>query len=163
MRQPCILTTATLRRTHQQVTFLRFVSLCLRSCVPRKLVISFRLSSRTVFMVIHILLQVLRMLQEPGGLVVELISPLPTCLKKTWSTFMGCAVLVPSFPRKLCGMLDNVVQFVSVLEVPSSSSQVQKAACDKFDPSFYSKFKSWCDDYFLIKVSIRHSKELERC
>ncbi|KAG0451660.1 hypothetical protein HPP92_026101 [Vanilla planifolia] len=29
--------------------------------------------------------------------------------------------------------------------------QVQKQACDKFDPSFYPKFKKWCDDYFLIK------------
>uniref|UniRef100_A0A0D6R3Q5 coproporphyrinogen oxidase n=1 Tax=Araucaria cunninghamii TaxID=56994 RepID=A0A0D6R3Q5_ARACU len=28
---------------------------------------------------------------------------------------------------------------------------VQKQACDKFDPSFYPKFKKWCDDYFLIK------------
>ena len=32
------------------------------------------------------------------------------------------------------------------------SSQVQKKACDKFDPSFYPKFKKWCDDYFFIKV-----------
>ncbi|XP_020578695.1 oxygen-dependent coproporphyrinogen-III oxidase, chloroplastic-like [Phalaenopsis equestris] len=29
--------------------------------------------------------------------------------------------------------------------------QVQKQACDKFDPSFYPRFKKWCDDYFLIK------------
>nr|QCT83338.1 coproporphyrinogen III oxidase [Cinnamomum camphora] len=28
---------------------------------------------------------------------------------------------------------------------------VQKKACDKFDPSFYPKFKKWCDDYFFIK------------
>jgi coproporphyrinogen III oxidase len=32
--------------------------------------------------------------------------------------------------------------------------QVQKQACDKFDPSFYPKFKKWCDDYFHIKVSL---------
>lgn len=25
-----------------------------------------------------------------------------------------------------------------------------KAACDKHDPSYYSKFKKWCDDYFVI-------------
>ncbi|XP_076184024.1 oxygen-dependent coproporphyrinogen-III oxidase [Ptiloglossa arizonensis] len=25
-----------------------------------------------------------------------------------------------------------------------------KAACDKHDPSYYSKFKEWCDDYFFI-------------
>lgn len=31
--------------------------------------------------------------------------------------------------------------------------QVQKQACDKYDPTFYPKFKKWCDDYFLIKVS----------
>ncbi|PKA62138.1 Coproporphyrinogen-III oxidase, chloroplastic [Apostasia shenzhenica] len=29
--------------------------------------------------------------------------------------------------------------------------QIQKKACDKFDPSFYPRFKKWCDDYFLIK------------
>lgn len=29
--------------------------------------------------------------------------------------------------------------------------QVQKDACDKFDPEFYPRFKNWCDDYFLIK------------
>ncbi|BBN05978.1 coproporphyrinogen III oxidase [Marchantia polymorpha subsp. ruderalis] len=29
--------------------------------------------------------------------------------------------------------------------------QVQKNACDKFDPAFYPKYKKWCDDYFLIK------------
>ncbi|XP_062226690.1 oxygen-dependent coproporphyrinogen-III oxidase, chloroplastic [Phragmites australis] len=28
---------------------------------------------------------------------------------------------------------------------------VQKQACDKFDLSFYPKFKKWCDDYFCIK------------
>ncbi|KAJ3693495.1 hypothetical protein LUZ60_008975 [Juncus effusus] len=27
----------------------------------------------------------------------------------------------------------------------------QKKACDKFDPSFYPRFKKWCDDYFTIK------------
>ncbi|CAA6669849.1 unnamed protein product [Spirodela intermedia] len=27
---------------------------------------------------------------------------------------------------------------------------VQKQACDKFDPSFYPRFKKWCDDYFLV-------------
>ncbi|KAA8537143.1 hypothetical protein F0562_029631 [Nyssa sinensis] len=28
---------------------------------------------------------------------------------------------------------------------------VQKRACDKFDASFYPRFKKWCDDYFYIK------------
>ncbi|KAG2700538.1 hypothetical protein I3843_06G002200 [Carya illinoinensis] len=27
----------------------------------------------------------------------------------------------------------------------------QKSACDKFDPTFYARFKKWCDDYFYIK------------
>ncbi|CAK9169881.1 unnamed protein product [Ilex paraguariensis] len=31
--------------------------------------------------------------------------------------------------------------------------QVQKSTCDKFDPSFYPRFKKWCDDYFYIKVA----------
>ncbi|CAL7937403.1 unnamed protein product [Xylocopa violacea] len=26
-----------------------------------------------------------------------------------------------------------------------------KVACDKHDPSYYPKYKKWCDDYFLIK------------
>ncbi|CAN4125236.1 unnamed protein product [Withania somnifera] len=29
---------------------------------------------------------------------------------------------------------------------------VQKGACDKFDASFYPRFKKWCDDYFYIKA-----------
>lgn len=28
---------------------------------------------------------------------------------------------------------------------------VQKNACDKFDVTFYPRFKKWCDDYFYIK------------
>ncbi|KAE8077723.1 hypothetical protein FH972_016257 [Carpinus fangiana] len=28
---------------------------------------------------------------------------------------------------------------------------VQKSACEKFDPTFYPRFKKWCDDYFYIK------------
>ncbi|ESQ38003.1 hypothetical protein EUTSA_v10029252mg [Eutrema salsugineum] len=28
---------------------------------------------------------------------------------------------------------------------------IQKQACDKFDPSFYPRFKKCCDDYFYIK------------
>jgi coproporphyrinogen III oxidase len=26
-----------------------------------------------------------------------------------------------------------------------------KDVCDKHDPTYYAKFKAWCDDYFLIK------------
>ncbi|EMS62865.1 Coproporphyrinogen-III oxidase, chloroplastic [Triticum urartu] len=29
--------------------------------------------------------------------------------------------------------------------------EVQKQACDKFDPTFYPRFKKWCDEYFRIK------------
>ena len=28
---------------------------------------------------------------------------------------------------------------------------ILKSACDKFDDTFYPKFKTWCDDYFTIK------------
>ncbi|KAL6659285.1 hypothetical protein ACP70R_003325 [Stipagrostis hirtigluma subsp. patula] len=28
---------------------------------------------------------------------------------------------------------------------------VQKQVCDKFDPTFYPRFKKWCDEYFYIK------------
>lgn len=34
-----------------------------------------------------------------------------------------------------------------------TSWQVQKQACDNHDPEFYPKYKKWCDEYFLIKVS----------
>lgn len=34
--------------------------------------------------------------------------------------------------------------------------QILKNACDKFDTSYYPKFKTWCDDYFTIK----HRKEM---
>ncbi|KAJ6822151.1 putative oxygen-dependent coproporphyrinogen-III oxidase, chloroplastic [Iris pallida] len=30
--------------------------------------------------------------------------------------------------------------------------EVQKQACDKFDPSFYPRFKKWCDDYFSSRI-----------
>jgi coproporphyrinogen III oxidase len=29
--------------------------------------------------------------------------------------------------------------------------QTLKQACDKHEPTYYSKFKKWCDDYFVIK------------
>lgn len=29
--------------------------------------------------------------------------------------------------------------------------QTLKDCCDKHDPSFYPKFKKWCDDYFVVK------------
>lgn len=29
--------------------------------------------------------------------------------------------------------------------------QTAKAACDKFDENYYSRFKTWCDDYFYLK------------
>jgi len=29
--------------------------------------------------------------------------------------------------------------------------QTHKDACDSFDPSFYPRFKKWCDEYFFIK------------
>lgn len=31
--------------------------------------------------------------------------------------------------------------------------QTLKDGCDLHDTSYYPKFKKWCDDYFLIKVS----------
>lgn len=34
--------------------------------------------------------------------------------------------------------------------------QTLKTACDKFDITFYPKFKTWCDEYFTIK----HRKEM---
>ncbi|MDJ0916197.1 MAG: oxygen-dependent coproporphyrinogen oxidase [Woeseiaceae bacterium] len=29
--------------------------------------------------------------------------------------------------------------------------QTAKAACDKFDPAIYPRFKKWCDEYFFLK------------
>ena len=28
---------------------------------------------------------------------------------------------------------------------------ILKESCDKFDPTYYDRFKEWCDEYFLIK------------
>jgi coproporphyrinogen III oxidase len=34
--------------------------------------------------------------------------------------------------------------------------RVIKAACDKLDPHYYSRFKQWCDDYFYIQHRQEH-------
>ncbi|KAK4800555.1 hypothetical protein SAY86_021042 [Trapa natans] len=57
----------------------------------------------------------------------------PGAPKQWW--FGGGTDLTPSYIFE-----DDVRHFHSV----------QKAACDKFDPSFYPRFKKWCDDYFYI-------------
>lgn len=49
--------------------------------------------------------------------------------------------------------LDCVSQNHELRLTNLTSWQVQKQACDKHDPEFYPKYKKWCDDYFLIKVS----------
>lgn len=49
--------------------------------------------------------------------------------------FGGGADLTPSYPRK-----DDVVHFHRTL----------KEACDRHDPSYYPRFKKWCDEYFTI-------------
>jgi coproporphyrinogen III oxidase len=50
--------------------------------------------------------------------------------------FGGGTDLTPYYPH-----LEDVVHFHTVL----------KQACDRFDPSYYPRFKKWCDDYFFIK------------
>ncbi|HWP43989.1 MAG TPA: oxygen-dependent coproporphyrinogen oxidase [Blastocatellia bacterium] len=50
--------------------------------------------------------------------------------------FGGGTDLTPCYP-----VLKDVIHFHRTL----------KEACDRFDPSFYPRFKRWCDDYFFIK------------
>ena len=45
-----------------------------------------------------------------------------------------------------------------MFENPDDTAQFHnafKVCCDEFDPTFYPKFKQWCDEYFYIK----HRKE----
>jgi coproporphyrinogen III oxidase len=53
---------------------------------------------------------------------------------KTW--FGGGADLTPVVPRA-----DDTQAFHAAL----------KAACDRHDPSYYPRFKVWCDEYFFLK------------
>ncbi|CAL5410613.1 unnamed protein product [Camellia sinensis] len=46
---------------------------------------------------------------------------------------------------------EDVKHFHLVKELVATEVVVQKRACDKFDSSFYPRFKKWCDDYFYIK------------
>ncbi|TVU15809.1 hypothetical protein EJB05_39347 [Eragrostis curvula] len=59
---------------------------------------------------------------------------------------------VPGAPRQwwFGGGTDLTPSYIIEEDVKHFHS-VQKQACDKFDPSFYPKFKKWCDDYFYIK------------
>jgi coproporphyrinogen III oxidase len=50
--------------------------------------------------------------------------------------FGGGTDLTPYYPVR-----DDVVHFHRTL----------KAACDRHDPSYYPRFKKWCDEYFFIK------------
>jgi coproporphyrinogen III oxidase len=50
--------------------------------------------------------------------------------------FGGGADLTPCYP-----FIEDVAHFHGVL----------RDACDRFDPAFYGRFKSWCDEYFYIK------------
>ncbi|CAA7047052.1 unnamed protein product [Microthlaspi erraticum] len=59
---------------------------------------------------------------------------------------------VPGAPRQwwFGGGTDFTPAYIFEEDVKHFHS-VQKQACDKFDPSFYPRFKKWCDDYFYIK------------
>ena len=49
--------------------------------------------------------------------------------------FGGGADLTPYYPHR-----EDVIHF----------HQTFKDACDRFEPSYYPRFKTWCDDYFYI-------------
>lgn len=59
---------------------------------------------------------------------------------------------VPGAPRQwwFGGGTDLTPSYLIEEDVKHFHS-VQKETCDKFDPSFYPRFKKWCDDYFYIK------------
>ncbi|KGN53477.1 oxygen-dependent coproporphyrinogen-III oxidase, chloroplastic [Cucumis sativus] len=58
----------------------------------------------------------------------------------------------PGAPRQwwFGGGTDLTPSYIFEEDVKHFHSE-QKKACDKFDPSFYPRFKKWCDDYFYIK------------
>ncbi|KAH0876512.1 hypothetical protein HID58_063906 [Brassica napus] len=68
---------------------------------------------------------------------------------------------VPGAPRQwwFGGGTDFTPAYIFEDDVKHFHS-IQKQACDKFDPSFYPRFKKWCDDYFYIKV--RHHRDERR-
>lgn len=59
---------------------------------------------------------------------------------------------VPGAPRQwwFGGGTDLTPAYIFDEDVKHFHS-TQKKACDKFDPTFYPRFKKWCDDYFYIK------------
>ncbi|KAL3575919.1 hypothetical protein D5086_021202 [Populus alba] len=59
---------------------------------------------------------------------------------------------VPGAPRQwwFGGGTDLTPAYIFDEDVKHFHS-AQKKACDKFDPTFYPRFKKWCDDYFYIK------------
>jgi coproporphyrinogen III oxidase len=55
-------------------------------------------------------------------------------IPRTW--FGGGSDLTPMFPNDA-----DTIDFHAAF----------KAACDRFDPAYYEKFKAWCDEYFFLK------------
>ena len=58
--------------------------------------------------------------------------------------FGGGTDLTPSYPVR-----DDVIHFHRTL----------KDACDRYDQTYYDRFKKWCDEYFYIK----HRQEMRGC
>ena len=52
------------------------------------------------------------------------------------------------------GGIDLTPIYVDI-DLAKDFHQKMKAVCDRFHPSYYERFKKWCDDYFYIK----HRKE----
>ncbi|CAH8336697.1 unnamed protein product [Eruca vesicaria subsp. sativa] len=70
-----------------------------------------------------------------------------------FASFFFCQCLdVPGAPRQwwFGGGTDFTPAYIFEDDVKHFHT-IQKQACDKFDPSFYPRFKKWCDDYFYIK------------
>ena len=51
--------------------------------------------------------------------------------------------------KNLTSFLD-LTPYYLVEEDAKHFHQALKKACDANDPTYYGKFKKWCDDYFLI-------------
>lgn len=77
------------------------------------------------------------------SLVAHMASPLVPAvhanlryIETTESWFGGGADLTPYYPFE-----EDVTEFHAAL----------KTACDAHDPTYYPKFKAWCDEYFFLK------------
>ncbi|KAL6843313.1 hypothetical protein ACP4OV_027026 [Aristida adscensionis] len=76
----------------------------------------------------------------------------PKTISETMEDDAPLSVDSPGAPRQwwFGGGTDLTPSYIIEEDVKHFHS-VQKQICDKYDPTFYPRFKKWCDEYFYIK------------